>query len=80
MIKTVPYAKCLALAFFKFYLLSELLRLLKIRNYLRKFKNEKLPKFKNLSVELDHLLGFLNKNKFVLRRVAFRVRVAYLKE
>ena len=34
---------------------------LKARNYLRKFKNKKLPKFKNLSVELDHLLGFLHK-------------------
>ena len=56
------------MAFLKFYLFlfSELLPVLKIRNYLRKFKNEKLPKFRNLSVEPDHLLGFLRKNKCVL--------------
>ena len=37
-----------------------------MRKYLRKFKKEKLPKFRSLSVELDHLLGFLHKNKCVL--------------
>ena len=56
----------LALAFLKFYLFSELLRALKIRSYLRKSKNEKLPKVRNLPVEPDHLLGFLHKNKCVL--------------